>query len=104
MTDQKIVSTRLAAGFDAAIEEFVRGTGTPPLAKLPASVDQVEPRKLVFYCKDCHATVPAVQTKKKFYFRCKVCGSERISYGTLEGVHDHFRLNDEGKPTKGGRW
>ena len=102
-TDHSPTHSAVSRGFEEKLAPFVSGTGMPA-AQLPASIDEITPRKLVFYCKRCRMTVAATQTRKKYAFRCKTCGSEEVSYGTQEGLHDHYRLMDDGKARGGAKW
>ncbi len=58
---------------------------------------QVEPGKVVFYCKDCEELVDTERCGRKYVYRCKKCDTKNVAFGTLKSVRGFFRLDEKEK-------
>lgn len=65
---------------------------TREIKKLPASLAEITPAPLAFFCRNCQKIVTASQTRKKFQFRCPECRKTEVAYGTEESIRNHYRL------------
>ena len=48
-----------------------------------------------FYCKDCHEIVDAKQVGRKNVFRCAVCKTKNVAFGTEKSIKNFFHIEDE---------
>jgi len=53
------------------------------------------PPELVFYCKDCHKIVETIPVGRKFVYRCKICGTKNVAFGTLKSIKNFYRVSEE---------
>jgi DNA-directed RNA polymerase subunit M/transcription elongation factor TFIIS len=53
-----------------------------------------EPAKIVYYCKDCKRIVDSSSRKgkKKYSFKCSLCGGKDVSYGTEKSIIGYYRI------------
>lgn len=66
---------------------------TRTIEKLPAELAQITPAPLAFFCKKCKKIVAALQTRRKFQFRCPECQKQSIAFGTTESIKNYYRLD-----------
>ncbi|MBU1992974.1 MAG: hypothetical protein ABH856_04040 [Patescibacteria group bacterium] len=52
---------------------------------------------IVFYCKDCEKTVETQQVGRKYVYKCKVCGTKNVAFGTPRSIKGFFHIEEEGK-------
>ncbi len=49
---------------------------------------------ITFFCKDCQKIVDATPVGNKFVYRCKVCGTKNVAFGTEKSVKNFFHIKD----------
>ena len=49
---------------------------------------------MVFYCKDCEEIVETVRCGRKYVYKCKVCGTKNVAFGTEKSIKGFFRLDE----------
>jgi len=60
---------------------------------IPKNETEIDPAKIVFFCKNCKELVTAKQSKKKkFTFCCPLCDKTNIAFGTEESIRNHYRI------------
>lgn len=52
---------------------------------------------IVFYCKDCGKIVDTERIGKKYVYKCKVCGTKNVAFGTEKSIKSFFRIQEEKK-------
>lgn len=52
---------------------------------------------MVCYCKDCHKIVPAAPLGRKFAYRCTICQTKNVAFGTLKSIKNFYRIKEEGQ-------
>jgi len=62
----------------------------------PRKVDNVLTEPIVFYCKDCEKIVEVKPFGRKFVYRCSVCGTKNVAFGTEKAIRSFYRF-EEGK-------
>lgn len=62
-------------------------------------VDNKLPETLVFYCKDCSKIVETTAVGNKFVYRCKVCNTKNVAFGTEKSIKSFYRIKEEGQTT-----
>lgn len=67
---------------------------------LPKSrkVDNYLKEPVVFYCKDCEKIVKVKPLGKKFVYRCAICGTKNVAFGTEKAIKNYYRYEDEAAP------
>ncbi len=65
------------------------------IKSLPKDEKDIKPDALGFYCKRCEKSVKAVQTKRKFTFRCSECGKAEVAFGTELSVKNFYRIKED---------
>jgi len=67
---------------------------------LPKSrkVDNYLKEPVVFYCKDCEKIVKVKPFGRKFVYRCAICGTKNVAFGTEKAIKNYYRYEDEAAP------
>jgi len=60
-------------------------------------VSNVLKEPVVFFCKDCNAIVNAKPLGNKFVYKCAVCGTKNVAFGTEESIRNFYRIEKEKK-------
>lgn len=50
---------------------------------------------IIFYCKDCGKVVDTERVGKKYVYKCKVCGTKNVAFGTDKSIKSFFRVPEE---------
>ena len=50
---------------------------------------------IVFYCKDCEKIVDTHRIGKKYLYKCAVCGTKNVAFGTEKSIRSFFRIKEE---------
>jgi Zn finger protein HypA/HybF involved in hydrogenase expression len=50
---------------------------------------------IIFYCKDCEKIVDTDRVGKKYVYKCKLCGTKNVAFGTEKSIKNFFRIKDE---------
>ena len=60
---------------------------------LPAMrVENELPAELVSCCKDCRKIVPTMPVGRKYVYRCSVCQTKNVAFGTLKSIKNFYRV------------
>ncbi len=51
--------------------------------------------KILYYCKDCAKFVNAQQVGRKYVFRCPICKTKNVAFGTEKSLKNFFHIDDE---------
>ncbi len=62
---------------------------------LPKDEKDIQSDSLAFYCKRCEKSVKAIQTKRKFTFRCPICSKAEVAFGTELSVKNFYRIKED---------
>ncbi len=67
---------------------------------LPKSkkVDNYLKEPVVFYCKDCERIVSVRPVGRKFVYRCGVCNTKNVAFGTEKAIKNYYRIEEEETP------
>lgn len=80
--------------------------GSPVLGSLAASGGLVAavngaipsiPRpetRIVFFCKDCEKIVVGVKVGGKYVYKCPLCGTKNVAFGTEKSIRSFYRVKD----------
>jgi len=50
---------------------------------------------VVFYCKDCEKLVDTHRVGKQYVYKCKICGTKNVAFGTEKSIKSFFRIKEE---------
>lgn len=50
---------------------------------------------IIFYCKDCGKVVNTERVGKKYVYKCKICGTKNVAFGTDKSIKSFFRVPEE---------
>ncbi len=53
---------------------------------------------ILFYCKDCGKIVDTERVGKKYVYKCKICGTKNVAFGTDKSIKSFFRIPEEKEP------
>ena len=54
-----------------------------------------EKSPIIFYCKDCSKIVDTERVGKKYVYKCKICGTKNVAFGTDKSIKSFFRVPEE---------
>lgn len=49
--------------------------------------------KIVFYCKDCEKIVDGIKVGKKYVYRCPVCHTKNVAFGTEKSIRGFYHVS-----------
>ncbi len=52
---------------------------------------------IIFYCKDCEKIVDANKVGRKYVYKCGICGTKNVAFGTDKSIKSFFRVKEEKK-------
>lgn len=52
-------------------------------------------KEILYYCKDCEKFVDASKIGRKYVFRCPICKTKNVAFGTEKSLKNFFHLEDE---------
>jgi len=56
---------------------------------------------IVFYCKDCDKIVDVIPVGRKFVYKCSICKTKNVAFGTEKGIKSYYRVPEEEQPASG---
>lgn len=48
--------------------------------------------KIIFYCKDCEKIVDGVKIGRKYVYKCPVCGTKNVAFGTEKSIKSFYHV------------
>lgn len=72
---------------------------TTPVAVEPSTTPVEVPPRIVFFCKDCERLVNAVKVGNKYVYRCPLCDTKNVAFGTEKSIRSFYRVREE-EPVK----
>lgn len=49
---------------------------------------------IVFYCKDCDKMVDVKPVGRKFVYKCGICNTKNVAFGTEKSISSFYRLEE----------
>lgn len=49
---------------------------------------------MVFFCKDCQKIVETTGVGKKFVYKCNICGTKNVAFGTEKSIKNFYHIKD----------
>jgi|APFre7841882793_1041355.scaffolds.fasta_scaffold14450_2 DNA-directed RNA polymerase subunit RPC12/RpoP len=56
--------------------------------------------KIAYYCKDCAKFVEGQQVSRKYVFRCPICKTKNVAFGTEKSLKNFFHIDDSAEDEK----
>ena len=50
---------------------------------------------MIFYCKDCEKVVDVIPVGRKFVYKCAICKTKNVAFGTEKSIRNFFRVEKE---------
>jgi hypothetical protein len=50
---------------------------------------------IVFYCKDCDKIVDVIPVGRKFVYKCSICKTKNVAFGTEKSIKSYYRVPEE---------
>ena len=48
-----------------------------------------------YYCKDCEKFIEGRQVGRKYVFRCPICNTKNVAFGTEKSLINFFHLDEK---------
>ena len=52
---------------------------------------------ITYYCKDCEKFVEVKPVGRKFVYKCAVCSTKNVAFGTKKSLISYYHIKEEGK-------
>lgn len=56
--------------------------------------------KILYYCKDCEKFIDGQQVGRKYVFRCPICKTKNVAFGTEKSLKNFFHIDEEKEEDK----
>ncbi len=53
-------------------------------------------KEILYYCKDCEKFVDAQKIGRKYVFRCPICKTKNVAFGTEKSLKNFFHIDESG--------
>lgn len=50
--------------------------------------------KIVFFCKDCEKIIQGVKLGKKYVYKCPLCGTKNVAFGTEKSIKNFYHVKE----------
>lgn len=50
---------------------------------------------VVFFCKDCDKIVDVIPVGRKFVYKCAICKTKNVAFGTDKAIRNYYRIPEE---------
>ena len=61
----------------------------------PSTSNNLKGSGMIFYCKDCEKVVDVFPVGRKFVYKCSICKTKNVAFGTDKSIRNFFRLPEE---------
>lgn len=58
------------------------------------------PAPIIFYCKDCEKIVETKAVGRKYVYKCGICGTKNVAFGTEKSIVNYYRIEENEPPAK----
>lgn len=49
--------------------------------------------RIIFYCKDCRKIVEGIKVGRKYVYRCALCNTKNVAFGTEKSIKNFYHVN-----------
>lgn len=64
----------------------------------PQTSNNLKGSGMLFYCKDCEKVVDVFPVGRKFVYKCAICKTKNVAFGTEKSIRNFFHVAEEEKP------
>ena len=50
--------------------------------------------QIIYYCKDCDKIIDAQRVGRKYVFRCPICRTKNVAFGTEKSIKNFFHIEE----------
>jgi hypothetical protein len=61
----------------------------------PTTSNNLKGTGLIFYCKDCEKVVDVIPVGRKFVYKCAICKTKNVAFGTEKSIRNFFHVEEE---------
>lgn len=61
----------------------------------PSTSNNLKGTGLIFYCKDCEKIVDVIPVGRKFVYKCAICKTKNVAFGTDKSIRNFFHLPED---------
>lgn len=65
--------------------------------KFTPKLDNKLPEGVICYCKDCEKIVQTTPVGRKFAYKCSICNTKNVAFGSEKSIRNFYRIKEEGK-------
>lgn len=62
------------------------------MAEIAQEKQEQQAVRIVFYCKDCEKIVDGVKVGRKYVYRCPLCQTKNVAFGTEKSIRSFYRI------------
>lgn len=62
---------------------------------MPYKKENTFGRNIVYYCKDCEKIVDADRVGRKYVFKCPICKTKNVAFGTEKSIRSFYHLSEK---------
>lgn len=66
----------------------------------PPRLSNILKEPIVFFCKDCEKIVKAYAIGRKFVYKCSICSTKNVAFGTEKALRGFYRVKEDAPDTK----
>lgn len=52
-------------------------------------------KNIIYYCKDCEKIVDAQRIGRKYVFRCPICKTKNVAFGTEKSIRSFYHVKED---------
>lgn len=66
-----------------------------PSSQTPSPSSGMAVIHIVFFCKDCEKIVSGIKVGNKYVYKCSLCGTKNVAFGTEKSIRSFYRVKEE---------
>lgn len=66
----------------------------------PPRLSNILKEPITFFCKDCEKIVKAYAVGRKFVYKCSICSTKNVAFGTEKALRGFYRVKEDASDTK----
>lgn len=64
----------------------------------PSTSNNLKGSGMIFYCKDCEKIVDVFPVGRKFVYKCSICKTKNVAFGTEKSIRNFFHVEESATP------
>ena len=66
----------------------------------PPRLSNILKEPITFFCKDCEKIVKTYAVGRKFVYKCSICSTKNVAFGTEKALRGFYRVKEDASDTK----